>query len=130
VQASTIGTLATISEDGSPWASLVAYAPRARDGVPLLCVSDLAEHGRNLRRDPRASLVVAEQPPSLDQPRVTLSGRVTRSDDRATFLAAVPDAQTYIDFQDFTLYALIVERVRWVAGFGRMETIDAADYLA
>src|SRR4051812_17131338 len=32
VGATTIATLATLSEDGSPWASLVAYAPRVQDG--------------------------------------------------------------------------------------------------
>src|SRR6185312_16972529 len=52
--------LATTSEDGSPWASLVVYAALA-DGTPVLCLSTLAEHGRNVTRDPRASLMVGEE---------------------------------------------------------------------
>jgi heme iron utilization protein len=131
VAASTIATLATLSGDGAPWASLVAYAARAGDGAPILCVSDLAEHGRNLARDPRAGLVVAGPAPGLDRPRVTLAGRVERTAeaaDRDAYRTLVAGAGAYVDFADFTLYVLRVERVRWVGGFGRMQTVEAADY--
>jgi putative heme iron utilization protein len=135
VAGTATATLATVSEDGSPWASLVAFATRAADGAPILCVSDLAEHGRNLARDSRASLVVAELVSVAVDPlagaRVTLAGtalRTTDPADRRAFLGAVPGAEAYIDFADFHMYVLKVERVRWIAGFGRMETIEAADY--
>src|ERR1700749_1471279 len=39
-------TLATLTSDGDPWASLVAYG--LLNGAPLLCGSNLAEHGPNL----------------------------------------------------------------------------------
>src|SRR5262245_41328877 len=52
------GALATLLPDGQPYASLVACAASA--GAPVLLLSELAEHTRNLRRDPRASLLVAE----------------------------------------------------------------------
>jgi putative heme iron utilization protein len=132
-----VATLATLSEDGSPWASLVAFAADHR-GAPVLCVSDLAEHGRNLACDPRASLVVAQAVPPDADPlaagRVTLTGRVERpaGDEagaaRAAYLAAVSGADTYISFADFTLWVLRAERVRWVGGFGRMQTVDPAEY--
>jgi putative heme iron utilization protein len=139
VDAGNVATLATLSEDGSPWASLVAYAPTA-GGVPVLVVSDLAEHGRNLHRDPRASLVVAEPAGTGADPlagaRVTLAGCVRRLDGdaaaaaREAFVAAVPGADSYVDFADFTLWVLDVERIRWVGGFARMETVDPAAYAA
>ncbi|WP_280411050.1 pyridoxamine 5'-phosphate oxidase family protein, partial [Nocardia asiatica] len=50
--ASNTATLASLAEDGSPWASLVTYGLLA--GQPVLCVSRLAEHGRNLAADARA----------------------------------------------------------------------------
>src|SRR5688500_759639 len=71
---SAVGTLSTLSEDGGPWASMVAYGQQA-DGSPVLFVSSLAEHGRNLPRDPRASLCVVERCDTddpLDCGRVTL----------------------------------------------------------
>jgi hypothetical protein len=110
-----LGALATLSEDGSPWASLVRYET-LEDGTPLLQLSTLAEHGRNVVRDPRASLMIAEA--GLDRGRVTLAGRVE----------ALPSRDG--DFHDFTRYALRVERVRWVGGYGRMGSVDATAYHA
>ncbi len=77
-----MAALATLSEDGSPWGSLVLYAA-LEDGTPVLCLSTLAEHGRNITRDPRASLVVGEADVTgdpLDSGRVTLAGRLETPD--------------------------------------------------
>lgn len=137
VAGSTTGTLASLTRDGDPWASLVAYG--LLGGAPVLCVSHLAEHGRNLAADPRASLCVAV-PDRTGDPlatgRVTLAGHVEipAGDEfeaaRAAHLAAVPAAGTYIDYRDFTLWVLRVRRVRWVGGYGRMNSATAADYAA
>ena len=60
--ATRTGTLATVAVDpaGFPFGSLVAYAVDDL-GRPLLCLSDLAEHSRNLAADPRASLMAARR---------------------------------------------------------------------
>ena len=71
------GTLATLTADGDPWASFVTYG--LLGGAPVLCVSNLAEHGRNLAADPRASIaIVAPQRDAdpLASGRVTLAGDV------------------------------------------------------
>jgi hypothetical protein len=136
VAQANVATLASLSDDGGPWASLVSYAA-LEDGSPVLFVSTLAEHGRNLDRDGRASLVVADTVRTSDplaHGRVTLAGRVTRpSGDtervaRAAYLASVPTAAMYAEFGDFSLYVLGVERVRWVGGYGRMDSADAKAY--
>ena len=134
-----VATLATYSEDGYPWASLVAFGSLDGDGSPVLFVSRLAEHARNLERDPRASLVVAEPNPGPDvlaRGRVTLAGTAERpapdfaESARDAYVAAVPSAKAYLDFRDFSLWILRVERVRWVGGYGRMDTVDAGSYMA
>src|SRR5690606_18260667 len=56
VASTNTATLASLSADGAPWASFVTYGDL--DGSPVLCVSRLAEHGRNLAADPRASLSI------------------------------------------------------------------------
>lgn len=130
-----IGSLATLTEEGDPWASMVTYGPTA-DGSPVLYVSTLAEHGRNLARDQRASLVVVADSPSddpLDSGRVTVAGRVRRAEEdeaRDAHLAVWPSAALYAGFGDFTFWLLQVERVRWVGGYGRMDSVDAAGYAA
>jgi heme iron utilization protein len=131
VAATNVAALATLTADGSPWASLITYGA-LDDGAPVLCLSRLAEHGRNLAADPRASLIITQvnRPPDpLAAARVTLAGRVERPPSAASItaardahLTAVPAATTYIDFSDFSLWILRIERVRWVGGYGRMDS--------
>lgn len=139
VHATTSGTLASLSDDGTPWASLVTYG-LLEDGSPVLCLSTLAEHGRNLEKRDQASLMVSDpvhRGEVLAGGRVTLAGRAVRPEDhefgdgaREAHLAAVPSAEMYLDFNDFSLWVLEVERVRWVGGYGRMDSASAADYAA
>ncbi|WP_343576256.1 DUF2470 domain-containing protein [Mycobacterium sp.] len=135
--AGNAATLATLTADGDPWASLVAYG--LVGGAPVLCVSNLAEHGRNLAADPRASLsivAVSTDADPLATGRITLAGVVEAplGDDRevarAAYMDAIPSARFYIEYSDFTLWVLRVERVRWVGGYGRMDSATGADYLA
>ncbi len=129
------GTLATLTATGDPWASLVAYG--LLDGAPVLCVSNLAEHGRNLAGDPRASIAIvgpATDTDPLANGRVTLAGVVERpaGDElaaaRDAHLAAVPAAKYYVDYTDFTLWVLRIQRVRWVGGYGRMDSATGEAY--
>ena len=133
-----MAALATAADDGAAWASLVLYAPLP-DGTPILCLSTLAEHGRNVVRDPRVSLVIGEAEVTgdpLDSGRVTLAGKLEvpvgeeLEAAKAAYEAASPAAGIYGGFGDFTYYALRVERVRWVGGYGRMDSTEAADYHA
>jgi putative heme iron utilization protein len=138
VSSMTVGYLATVGEDGDPWCSLVTYGPTA-DGDPVLLVSAMAEHGRNLAADPRASLAIND--PSapgdpLDRPRITLAGRVSKPEgERAeaaldAHCAAIPGARLYAGWDDFALWVLEVQRVRWVGGFARMDSLTRDEYRA
>ena len=138
VAGTTQGVLASLAADGAPWGSVVTYGALG-DGAPVLLVSLMAEHTRNLEADPRASLVVAEPPNDenpLDRGRVTIAGRVVQPEGaareaaRAAHLDAMPSARLYVDFDDFRLFVLRAERVRWVGGYGRMDSVEVADYVA
>ena len=129
------GTLATLTASGDPWASFVTYG--LLGGAPALCVSHLAEHGRNLDHDPRASLAIVAPSTETDplaNARITLAGRAERptGDERRAardaHLAAVAAAKYYVDYSDFSLWVLRVERVRWVGGYGRMDSASGEDY--
>lgn len=130
-------TLATLTTAGDPWASFVTYG--LSGGAPVLCVSNLAEHGRNLAGDPRVSIAIVSattDPDPLANSRITLAGVAERpSGDqlaaaRQAHLDAVPAAKYYVDYVDFTLWVLRVDRVRWVGGYGRMDSATGADYSA
>ena len=128
--------LATLSasRDGWPFASVAPFA-LSDTGEPLLLLSDLAEHTRNIRADPRASLMVQDGA-SLNDPqaggRVTILGQVEPVLDadlinaRATYVARHPPAAEYVAMADFRLYVLRVCEARFIGGFGDMGWIDAA----
>jgi putative heme iron utilization protein len=127
------GTLATLNaDDGIPYASLVNVATDVR-GLPLLLISTLAWHTRNLMAEPRASLMVAEVPASGDAltgPRVSVMGRFLRVEDgsvRRRYLARHPAAELYAGFGDFAFWRMEPEQAHAVAGFGRIETIPAGE---
>ncbi len=122
-------SLATLSpEEGTtpvPHVSLVLVAADL-DASPLLLLSDLALHTRNLRRDPHAALLF-DGTEGLTSPlageRATVTGllepcRCERC--RARYLRYQPEAASYADFADFALYRMRVTGAHLVAGFGRI----------
>ncbi|MBV8131844.1 MAG: DUF2470 domain-containing protein [Alphaproteobacteria bacterium] len=132
-RASTRAALAT-NLNGAPYASLVLFAVDI-DGSPLLLLSDLAQHSRNIAFDPRVSLLLdATQgyPDPLTGPRLTVLGHALSTDDERCirrFISHHPASSGYAGFRDFHLYRVMVERGHLVAGFGRINWIDGADFL-
>jgi len=132
-------TLATVQRDGDaaagwPYASLVLVA-LDHAARPLLLVSTLADHTKNLAGDPRVSLLfdgTAGLDEPLTGPRLSLLGRAARSEDagdRARFLARHPGAALYAGFGDFAVWRVEPTRGHLVAGFGRVHWFEAADLL-
>jgi len=129
------GSLGTLGADGHPFTSLVTTATSI-SGKPVLLLSQLAVHTKNLERDPRASLLLVgpggEGGDPLAGARVTVLGRVAVDDDprlRQRFLSRHPEARGYADFKDFAFYRMTVESAHLVAGFGRIVGIPATDLL-
>jgi putative heme iron utilization protein len=129
------GALSTCSvrTGGTPFGSQV-ITTLSPEGDPLFLLSELTEHTKNLRADPRCSLLLAE---SGDHPlalgRVTLLGEASPTDApsaRTTFLEAHLDAARYASFGDFSFWRLSVASVRYVGGFGRMSWIEGAAWRA
>lgn len=128
-------TLATIeAEGGHPYGSLVAIAAEP-DGSPLLLLSGLAVHTKNIQSDPRVSLMIdgtGGGRAALRGARVTLVGLLSPTQSgtaRRRYLARHPDAVRYIDFGDFGLYTLDVSWAHLVAGFGRIERLRREDVI-
>ncbi len=117
---------------GWPYASLALLAAD-HDAAPLLLLSDLAEHARNIAADPRVALLIdgtGGWADPLAGPRLTLLGRAAKDDcprRRGRFLARHPAAEAYAGFADFHLYRVAVSGAHMVAGFGRIAWIAAAD---
>jgi putative heme iron utilization protein len=134
ISAGTLCTLA-LEPEGYPYGSFVTVA--LDDGDPVFLISGLAEHTKNLKRDPRASLLVSEGGAAdpLANGRVTTLGPCTRIEGnggsaRAAFFAAHPNSSYYADFRDFGFWKLHVDHVRYIGGYGRMSWISKADWRA
>src|SRR5579872_2733273 len=130
LRAARVASLATVAE-GAPAASLVTPA-MAPDLAPLLLLSDLAEHTRHLRADPRCALLVAGPPADANPqtaPRVTLRAIAEEVADaalKARWLALHPYAVAYADFADFHLWRLRPTACLYVGGFAQAHHLTPA----
>ena len=125
--------LATLDPDGAPYASLVQVATLT-DATPVLLLSNLARHTRNLKTDSRASLLLEErrEGSELEGARISLKGRVALEageEARRRYLLRHPDAATFAGFADFSFYRLELEDAHLVAGFGRIVDLARDDLL-
>src|SRR5205085_7108912 len=106
------GALATLmSGNGDPYCSLVNVASHA-DGSPILLISRLAVHTKNILADSRVSLMLDERAEGdpLEGSRVMLAGRAEQAggDDlpvlRRRYLNAHPSSKAFVNFNDFSFF--------------------------
>src|SRR3954468_8251218 len=122
------GALATLmAGTGDPYCSLVNLASHP-DGSPILLISRLALHTRNILADPRVSLMLDERAPGdpLEGARIMLAAtaeEVGAGDvplPRQRYLNVHSSAEMFVDFKDFSFFRLRPMGAHLVAGFGRI----------
>jgi len=122
------GALATLTADsGDPYCSLVNVASHA-DGSPILLISRLALHTKNILADSRVSLMLDERAEGdpLEGSRIMLAGRADEAgaDDlpvlRRRYLNAHPSSKAFVNFNDFSFFRIRPSGAHLVAGFGRI----------
>lgn len=131
------GALATLMADsGDPYCSLVNLASHP-DGSPILLISRLAVHTRNIVADTRVSLMLDERAEGdpLEGARIMLSGRAEEAGDeglallRRRYLNAHPSAAGFVDFKDFSFFRIRPSGTHLVAGFGRIVDLKPEQFL-
>lgn len=131
LRAARAGTLATAIE-GQPFAALITPAV-APDLSVLLLLSNLSEHTRHLRADPRCAVLVtgaAESANPQTAPRVTVTGLAETIEDpalKARWLTTHPYGALYADFADFNLWRIRPMGALFVGGFARAARLRQAD---
>ena len=130
------GTLATHSREprGFPYPTALPFAPTARH-VPMLLISHLAEHTRNLHADARAGFLVAHAAEGgvLEGQRLTMLGSFApaapeeNSELARRYLRYHPDAERYLELGDFSFWVMSLERMRYIGGFGAMGWLDGGE---
>jgi putative heme iron utilization protein len=131
------GALATLMPgSGDPYCSLVNVASHP-DGSPILLISRLALHTRNILGDPRVSLMLDERAEGdpLEGARIMLAGRAEQAGDaekevlRRRYLNAHPSAEVFAGFKDFSFFRIRPAGAHLVAGFGRIVDLEPGQFL-
>jgi putative heme iron utilization protein len=131
------GALATLTPgSGDPYCSLVNVASHC-DGSPILLISRLALHTRNILGDPRVSLMLDERAEGdpLEGARIMLAGRAQQAGDadagvlRRRYLNAHPSAEAFVNFKDFSFFKIRPAGAHLVAGFGRIVDLTPEQFL-
>jgi len=131
------GALATLmAGSGDPYCSLVNVASHA-DASPILLISRLALHTKNILADNRVSLMLDERVAGdpLEGARIMLAGRAEEAADEAAemlrrrYLNAHPSAEAFVDFKDFSFFRIAPIGAHLVAGFGRIIDLQPAQFL-
>ncbi len=135
---SPVGVLSTWSQTmpGYPFGSLAPFV-MTHEGRPLLYVSRLAEHTRNLAADARACLTVSEAgaAPAQALGRASLLGEVRQASEAEhaaladRYFALFPEQRDYEALGDFAFWWLEPVRVRWIGGFGEIAWIEPEEWL-
>jgi putative heme iron utilization protein len=131
------GALATLMADsGDPYCSLVNVASHA-DGSPILLISRLALHTKNVIADNRVSLMLDERADGdpLEGARIMLAGRADEATGepaqilRRRYLNAHLSAEAFVDFKDFSFFRIAPIGLHLVAGFGRIIDLKPTQFL-
>ena len=131
------GALATLmAGTGDPYCSLVNLASHP-DGSPILLISRLALHTRNILGDARVSLMLDERAEGdpLEGARIMLAGRAEEAGAdqleilRRRYLSAHPSAEAFVNFKDFSFFRIRPTAAHLVAGFGRIVDLRPEQFL-
>lgn len=127
------GVLSTQSRDmpGYPFGSVAPYCLDG-EGRPLFLISELAQHTKNLRADPRCSFIVIAGGEDIQaNARLTLVGECEPLQDEAAIEAAAaryyryfPDSLDFHRIHDFRFFRLEPRRCRYIGGFGRIQWLE------
>ena len=135
-----VAALATLHQ-GEPAVSMVPYA-LLPDGTFVIHVSRLATHTRDMLSHDTVSLLVTASSGTSDTPlalpRASVQATACRCEPeapvytqaRAAYLARLPEAEELFSFGDFSLFVITPRALRYVAGFGRAMSLNAAQYRA
>ena len=132
--------LSTVSKkfDGFPFGSYVTYVS-GRNRDIYLYASDIAEHTKNLKNNPKACITVSRRKDEEDKQnsaRLTIMGKLIEiteeklEDCMSRFQKFLPESKKYSQMHDFKFYELKTENIRWIGGFGEIAWLKRDDWIS
>ncbi|MDO9365081.1 MAG: DUF2470 domain-containing protein [Methylotenera sp.] len=131
------GILSThsVKFDGYPFGSVAPFV-LGHDCQPVILISSIAEHTKNIMLNPKVSLLVFAGTEDLQaNARLTLLGSAVKiekddADLRARYLRYLPQAASYFDMHDFAFYRINLTHARYIGGFGNMSWLSSDDFFS
>jgi putative heme iron utilization protein len=129
------GILSTHSArlEGYPFGSVAPFV-LDHSCQPVILISNIAEHTKNIALNPKVSLLVFAAGDDLQaNARLTLLGEAVKifkdedADLRTRYLRYLPQAASYFDMHDFAFYRIHIHQARYIGGFGKMSWLSDAD---
>jgi putative heme iron utilization protein len=124
-----LGTL----RNGAPMVSMTLFMPEKDFSAFYVHVSRLAWHTQDMAHDPRVALSIAETDDRRADPftlmRVTIRGEAAQLEDgpKDAWLARFPEQAINFELADFSFWKITPRDARFVAGFGRIHNLSAAE---
>ncbi|WP_036299871.1 HugZ family protein [Methylotenera sp. L2L1] len=121
--------------EGYPFGSVAPFV-LDHQCQPIILISNIAEHTKNIAANPKVSLLVFAGAEDLQaNARLTLLGSanaINKNEDanlRERYLRYLPQASGYFDMHDFAFYRIKIETARYIAGFGKMGWLSGDDLI-
>jgi len=138
IRGQRIAHLATLRQ-GAPMASMTLYLPGADFAAFYVHVSRLAWHTQDMAQENRVALSIAESDDGRADPftlqRVSIRGNAARLDGeqpelQRQWLTCFPEQAINFELADFSFWRIAPADARFVAGFGRIHNLSAAELAA
>jgi putative heme iron utilization protein len=109
------------------------------EGRPIIYISTIAQHTKNILANPKVSLTVVEN--AVESDDVQARGRVTcigdarqlKADDAKAagerYFRYFPSAQQFDNTHDFEFFRVDLVRVRYIGGFGQIYWVEAPEFI-
>jgi putative heme iron utilization protein len=132
IRGERIAHLATL-RNRAPMVSMTLYMAEADFSAFYVHVSRLAWHTQDMSNDPRVALSIAQTDDRRADPftlvRISIRGEATQISDgpKDAWLARFPEQAINFELADFSFWKIVPRDARFVAGFGRIHNLSAAD---
>ena len=127
-----VAHLATM-RGGAPMASMTLYMASEDLSAFWIHVSRLAWHTQDMAQDARVALSIAEADDGRADPftlrRVTIRGEAAQvsAGPKEAWVARFPEQAVNFELADFSFWKIVPRDARFVAGFGQIHNLSAAD---
>ena len=132
IRGERIAHLATL-RGGAPMVSMTLYMPEPDFSAFYVHVSRLAWHTQDMQHDARVALAISETDDRRADPftlmRVSIRGDAVQmsSGPKVAWLGRFPEQAINFELTDFSFWKIVPRDARFVAGFGRIHNLSAAE---